>query len=160
MPVRQCYINICIYWVCSRLRRAQPLFSHIYCILFVNFGPLRIRQYLDYIDNVCVKMFVLVTIALLLLGFMFRCTVFRGYNLFVANVPLANEGYSMLATPPRQNTLATTLGYNVHRSCRGVLAAHVNLSKSRLACTVSNVTLNYVFKLKLVWFVTVFNATA
>ena len=32
-------------------------------------------------------------------------------------------------------------------SCSGVLAAHVHLSKTRLACTVSNVTLNNVFKL-------------
>ena len=55
------------------LERAQPLFSHIYLIII--FPPLRISQYLDYIDNGGVKMFVFVMIALLLLGFTFRCTV-------------------------------------------------------------------------------------
>ena len=43
--------------------RAQPLFSHIYLIII--FAPLSIRQYLDYIENIGVKSFVLVRIELI-----------------------------------------------------------------------------------------------
>ena len=52
----------------------KPLFSHILFIIIIIFPPLRIPQYLYYIDN-GVKMFVLVPMGLLLLGFTFRFTV-------------------------------------------------------------------------------------
>ena len=53
--------------------RAQPLFSHIHIIIL--FPPLSLSQYLDYIDNLGVKGFVLVLIELLVFLFTFRCTV-------------------------------------------------------------------------------------
>ena len=51
----------------------QPLLSHIYLIII--FAPLKLGQYLDYIENVDVKSFVLVSIELLVSEFTFRCTV-------------------------------------------------------------------------------------
>ena len=59
------------YWVCHVV--AHPLLSHIYIIII--FAPLRLGQYLDYIENDSVKSFVLVSIALALLLFTFHCTV-------------------------------------------------------------------------------------
>ena len=57
------------------------------------FAPLKLSQYLAYIDNLGVKSFVLVAIALLVLGFTFRCMVlgsskvlWRKVKLTVANL--------------------------------------------------------------------------
>ena len=52
---------------------AHPLLSHIYIIII--FAPLRLGQYLDYIETDSVKGFFLVSIALALLLFTFHCTV-------------------------------------------------------------------------------------
>ena len=58
--------------------RASPeptfVISHIYLFIII-FAPLFLCQYLDYIENVDVKSFVLVPIELLLLLLTFCCTV-------------------------------------------------------------------------------------
>ena len=65
----------CANWVCTT-SSAQPLLSHIYLFIFIIiFAPLKLGQYLDYIENVDVKSFVLVSIELLVSEFTFRCTV-------------------------------------------------------------------------------------
>ena len=68
-----CPLDIYIIGCALPPERAQPLFSYIYLIII--FASLSIRQYLDYIENVGVKSFVLVAIELLVFIFTFRCMV-------------------------------------------------------------------------------------
>ena len=61
---------------CATPSAVHLLLSHIYLhLLIIIFAPLRLGQYLDYIENVGVKSFVLVSIELLVSEFTFRCTV-------------------------------------------------------------------------------------
>ena len=73
---KECQCNqVYCNWVCTQaFGESQPLLSHIYNRIII-FAPLRLGQYLDYIENVGVKSFVLVSIELLLLVFTFHCTV-------------------------------------------------------------------------------------
>ena len=88
--------------------------SLTYIIIIIIFAPLRISQYLDYIDNACVKRFVLnkKTIeqqqqglglsmsrlrCLSFFVFMFRCTVEEVTKFLWQKVPYVNEWYSVLA---------------------------------------------------------------
>ena len=74
--------------LCLR-HEAQPLLSHIYIfiiIIIIIFAPLLLGQYLDYIENVGVKSFVLISIELLfLITFIYVPLHSLGaYNIFVA----------------------------------------------------------------------------
>ena len=64
-------------WVCSAFGKEHNLCSLTYILLFLMFifPPLRMPQYLDYIENVGVKRFVLVAIELLVSELTFRCMV-------------------------------------------------------------------------------------
>ena len=55
--------------------RANLCYLTYIFIIFLILAPLILGQYLDYIENVDVKSFVLVPIELLLLLLTFRCTV-------------------------------------------------------------------------------------
>ena len=55
--------------------RSANLCYLTYIFIIIIFAPLSLGQYLDYIENVDVKSFVLVSIELVLLEFTFRCTV-------------------------------------------------------------------------------------
>ena len=88
--------------------------------------------------------------------------------MFWEKVLCVHKGNSVVAQ--RQHTLATTHRYecldvlvrllhNKYLVVPGCTSSIIHLINSRLACTVSNVTLNNVFQLKLVWCVAVFNAT-
>ena len=65
--------------LCNRRKQAHPTISpeivSSLVIIIILFAPLKLSQYLAYIDNVGVKSFVLVAIELLLLEFTFRCMV-------------------------------------------------------------------------------------
>ena len=56
-------------------KQAHPTISPEIVRSLVIIAPLRLGQYLDYIENVGVKSFVLVSIELLVFEFTFRCTV-------------------------------------------------------------------------------------
>ena len=57
-------------------RHTLTISPEIACsLVLIIFAPLRLGQYLDYIENDSVKSFVLVSIALALLLFTFHCTV-------------------------------------------------------------------------------------
>ena len=70
-----CYLTY-IFIGCARAS-PEPTFviSHIYFFIIIIFAALFLCQYLDYIENVEVKSFVLVPIELLLLLLTFCCTV-------------------------------------------------------------------------------------
>ena len=75
------------------LRQGHNLCSLTYIFVLFIFAPLSIRQYLNYIDNVGVKSFILVAIELHVFLFKFRCTVqveikflWRKVKLTVANL--------------------------------------------------------------------------
>ena len=50
-------------------------YMYLFFVIVIIFPPLRIPKNLDYIDNVGVKMFVLVPVELLVFLFTFRCMV-------------------------------------------------------------------------------------
>ena len=77
-------------------KKRQPLLSHIY-IIIILFAPLRLGQYVRYIDNVGFKSFVLVEIELLVFEFTFRCTVYDHTTFLWEKVSFVAEGYSVLA---------------------------------------------------------------
>ena len=70
--------------------KRQPLLSHIYNIIL--FAPLKLGQYLRYIDNVDVKSFVLVEIELLVFRFLFRCIVQEDTTFLWQKVSFVGKG--------------------------------------------------------------------
>ena len=60
---------------CATNRGASFVISHVYLLLLFILAPLILGQYLDYIDKLRVKSFVLLSIDMLLLLCTFRCTV-------------------------------------------------------------------------------------
>ena len=67
--------NLTYIFGCATNRGTSFVISHIYLLLLFILAPLLLGQYLDYIDKLRVKSFVLLAIDMLLLLCTFRCTV-------------------------------------------------------------------------------------
>ena len=84
-----------VNWVCHTF--SEHNLCYLTYIFIIILAPLSLGQYLDYIENVSVKSFVLVPIELLLLLFTFHCTVQDHTTFLWQKVYFVADGYSVLA---------------------------------------------------------------